>query len=152
VCIQVCLKRLAFSNHDSALAVRRGDFVSGGRTAAFHGHCGPDYYRRVHEYFNARVGHPRYYLFSDDPDWTRANLSFFGRDLVVVSGNRGPDAWQDMQLMARCRHHAIANSSFSWWGAWLDPNPDKLVVAPARWFADPATPDQDIVPPAWVRL
>ena len=70
----------------------------------------------------------------------------------IVDGNGGDRATEDLRLMAACRHHILANSSFSWWGAWLNPSPDKIVVAPEPWFRDKSMDDSTIVPERWLRL
>ena len=70
---------------------------------------------------------------------------------VYVDHNRGYESYKDMQLMSLCKHHVIANSSFSWWGAWLNANPEKLVVAPKNWFRND-NDDRDLIPMEWVRL
>jgi hypothetical protein len=131
--------------------VRRGDYVSDPRTHRYHGICSPDYYRRALAHVGARVENPHLFVFSDDPQWCRDNLRF-DLPMTIVDANppeRGPG---DLQLMVRCRHHVLANSSFSWWGAWLDAGRDKIVVAPARWFNTPRNDTRDLTPPAWVRL
>jgi len=89
-------------------------------------------------------------VFSDDIAWAKKNLEI-AFPCEYVDHNQGPQSYHDMHLMSLCRHHIIANSSFSWWGAWLNPHADKTVVAPERWFAndDNAT---DLIPSAWVRL
>lgn len=89
-----------------------------------------------------------FFLFSDDPAWVKENISV--ENAVVVNWNQGADSWQDMYLMSLCRHHIIANSSFSWWGAWLNPREDKLVIAPYRWYNDRIAPD--ILPEGWIAL
>ena len=94
---------------------------------------------------------PTFFAFSDEPDWVRDNLDL-PYDMVIVSHNRVERNYEDIRLMARCRHHIVANSSFSWWGAWLNPDPDKMVIAPSRWFADPAKDDSDLVPQSWLRM
>jgi hypothetical protein len=71
--------------------------------------------------------------------------------MTVVHHNSGAQAHWDLWQMRQCRHHIIANSSFSWWGAWLNPAPDKLVVAPRNWFADPGI-THDLLPPTWTAL
>jgi Glycosyl transferase family 11 len=134
-----------------SLHVRRGDYVSNAHTNAYHGVCSLDYYRAAVEHIKARTSKPHLFVFSDDRDWTRANLR---SDLptTFVDANPPERGFRDMQLMSRCRHHIIANSSFSWWGAWLNPSPFKIVVAPQRWFAAGPNDTRDLLPTNWVRL
>jgi hypothetical protein len=134
-----------------SLHVRRGDYVSDPTTNRFHGICSPDYYQRAVDYITTRVGAPHLFVFSDDQPWTRANLRF-AVPMTFVDANSPACGYRDMQLMARCRHHIVANSSFSWWGAWLNPLPEKIVLAPRRWFSAPAGDTRDLIPPNWVRL
>lgn len=133
-----------------SLHVRRGDYVSDPHTAQYHGVCSLDYYRRAVEAVLDRVPDAHFYVFSDDPDWVAANLEV-GRPLTLMRINDGNSGMYDLDLMRRCRHHVIANSSFSWWGAWLNPAPDKLVVAPARWFAAADHDTRDLLPAAWMQ-
>jgi len=133
------------SERDSvSVHIRRGDYL---QTPAL-GICSPEYYAKAMSFIATRVRSPKYYFFSDDPEWTRKNFSDVP-GAVFVDGARNCTA-TDMMLMSKCHHHIIANSSYSWWGAWLDPRPDKIVVAPQKWFAD-GTPT-DIVPETWVRV
>jgi hypothetical protein len=134
-----------------SLHVRRGDYVSDPTTNWFHGTCTPDYYRRAVDCVNARAGVPHLFVFSDDQQWTRANLHF-GVPTTFVGANPPDCGYRDMQLMARCRHHIIANSSFSWWGAWLNPSREKIVVAPQQWFSSTSNDTRDLIPANWVRL
>jgi hypothetical protein len=135
-----------------SLHVRRGDYVSNPRFAARHGSCTPDYYARALDHVAARMGaEPVLYAFSDDPDWVRANLRLPAQ-MRVVGHNDAARNVEDLRLMSACRHHIIANSSFSWWGAWLNPRPDRIVAAPARWFADPAHANPDIWAEGWTRI
>lgn len=134
-----------------SLHVRRGDYVSNARTQAIHGSLPLQYYERALRHVLQRVPQATIFAFSDDPQWVADNLRPLHPDLTIVNFNRGADSYNDLRLMALCRHHIIANSSFSWWGAWLDERPDKIVVAPERWFVD--GPDSgDLVPPSWIRL
>lgn len=131
--------------------VRRGDYVSDPAVLAMHGTCSLDYYVRACEHLAKRVADPVYFVFTDDPEWARSHLSLPGETAFV--DHNGPDAGpEDLRLMSRCQHHIIANSTFSWWGAWLDPRPDKLVIAPRRWFQDDRRQTRDVVPDGWVRL
>jgi len=129
--------------------VRRGDYVSVAKTTATHGLCSVDYYRRGFEAIERAIPSPVYYFFSNDIPWVRANLTP-RHEHHFVDHNTGANSYEDLRLMSHCRHHIIANSSFSWWGAWLNPDPDKMVVAPRKWMADVATPD--ILPTTWMAL
>lgn len=115
--------------------VRRGDYVSNPAAAAVHGVCDFDYYRRAFDLIESKVSNPQYVVFSDDLAWVRENEAQFGRPLQHASDLANLAAHQELLLMSRCSHNVIANSSFSWWGAWLNRNPAATVVAPARWFA-----------------
>lgn len=130
--------------------VRRGDYVDSASAASYHGVCSLDYYREAIEHISARVEQPEFFVFSDDPAWTRAHLGA-NAPMHYVSHNAPEQAFQDLRLMSLCRHHIVANSSFSWWGAWLGEPQDRLVIAPSKWFAA-AVPSPDLVPSRWVRL
>jgi Glycosyl transferase family 11 len=134
-----------------SLHVRRGDYVADPATNRFHGVCSPDYYQRAVDYVTTRVGVPHLFVFSDDQQWTRANLRF-AVPMTFVDANPPDCGYRDMRLMARCRHHIVANSSFSWWGAWLNSSREKIVVAPRRWFGASSNNTRDLIPPDWVRL
>ncbi len=132
-----------------SLHIRRGDYVSNSKFNAAHGTCDIDYYQRAVQAIIDRLGMaPVVFAFSDDPDWVAAHLHL-PCEVVLVRHNDIDHNYEDLALMARCDHHIIANSSFSWWGAWLNPDPDKIVIAPARWFADPKLSNPDILPPEW---
>ncbi|MBU1312778.1 MAG: alpha-1,2-fucosyltransferase [Alphaproteobacteria bacterium] len=134
-----------------SLHIRRGDYVANAQTAQYHGVCSLDYYSAAVAHIAEQVGGGHYFVFSDDLAWVRENLKIT-QPMTLVDVN-GPDkgAW-DMALMTACRHHIIANSSFSWWGAWLNPRPDKIIVAPKRWFAGASHDTTDLVPASWIRL
>ncbi|MBI1920672.1 MAG: alpha-1,2-fucosyltransferase [Geobacter sp.] len=130
---------------------RRGDYVADAKTAAYHGICSVAYYHEAVKLVAARVDEPHFFVFSDDPAWVRENFAI-PHPMTVVDHN-GPDqAHEDLRLMSLCRHHIIANSSFSWWGAWLSDNPDKIVIAPRRWFAEKSIDTRDLLPEGWVRV
>jgi hypothetical protein len=134
--------------------VRRGDYVKFATTNAFHGTCTPDYYVRGIRRIKDRFPDARFFFFSDDPDWVRTNLAADEPEGVIVSGNSGKDSWKDLCLMSHCKHHIIANSSFSWWGAWLNRKEGKTVIAPEKWFrtTDPFYDTTDLLPAGWVKL
>jgi hypothetical protein len=138
-------------NVSVSLHIRRGDYASRPKTLAYHGLCEPEYYFRAIEYIRRHVPKFRLFAFSDDPQWVAGTLRPRYPDMVVVDHNAGDQSHNDMRLMSLCNHHIIANSSFSWWGAWLNPNPNKIVIAPNDWFANgPGT--VDLIPEKWVRL
>jgi len=126
--------------------LRRGDYLSDQIMDV----CSLDYYRAAAKHIEERIGLPGYYVFSDDIDWVRSHVDFLP-GATYVGHNKGLDSYQDMQLMNCCKHHIIANSSFSWWGAWLNPSPDKIVIAPRTWFRD-GRDDSDHIPLKWIRL
>ena len=134
-----------------SLHVRRGDYVTNSHTNAYHGVCSLDYYRTAVAHVCAALPEAHFFIFSDDHDWTRTNLDL-GYPATFVEANPPDRGFRDIQLMSMCHHHVIANSSFSWWGAWLNPSPNKIVVAPQRWFAGTDKNTDDLVPAGWVRL
>ncbi len=129
--------------------VRRGDYVENEKTNQYHGLCSLDYYERAVDFIRSRVSNPHFYIFSDDINWTMDHLVL--EDATYVSAMNFQD-FEELAIMSACAHGIIANSSFSWWGAWLIDNPDKIIVAPARWFQQTGLDDQDIVPTSWHRL
>ena len=142
-------QRIQHSNAVS-LHVRRGDYITHTPNAKILSTCSLDYYNQAIDYISKRVDSPHFFLFSDDMEWVKASLDI-PFEKTYIEHNRGADSYRDMQLMHMCRHHVIANSSFSWWGAWLNPYPDKLVVAPKTWFSDGKV-DDDLIPRGWIRL
>lgn len=142
-------KQISETNSVS-LHVRRGDYVSNPQAFATHGACSIEYYETAIKYVSDRIPAPSFYVFSDDMEWVRSHLKI-RHPCCYVECNNGADSYVDMQLMSRCKHNIIANSSFSWWGAWLNGNANKLVIAPRRWFAN-NTKTPDLLPSAWVAL
>ena len=133
-----------------SLHVRRGDYVTHAATAKVLNPCSLDYYQRAVECVSKTVTSPHFFVFSDDPEWAQHNLKITF-PTTYIDRNFGPQNYVDMQLMTHCKHNIIANSSFSWWGAWLNKNSDKLVIAPTNWFAN-GIDDRDLIPPEWIRL
>ena len=128
--------------------VRRGDYLADGGFAA----CPPEYYSAAVEHLTRKLGQPlTCFVFSNDPAWARDNLSL-GQQTVVVDINDETKGHFDMHLQSLCDHNIIANSTFSWWGAWLNDTPSKIVIAPRNWFAPGKPGNADLCPPDWVRL
>ena len=121
-----------------AVHVRRGDYL---KLEAIYGNiCTIEYYNRAIDVINQTIEHPTFYFFSNDMEWTR---SIFGckENYIYVEGNGEDSGDIDMQLMSECRHQIIANSSFSWWAAYLNDNVQKKVICPERWVNTKMTPD-----------
>lgn len=136
------------SSDSISLHVRRGDYL----TVSAHVLCDHAYYDKALGEILARIeGEPTVYVFSDDPQWAKDNLPLPVQK-VVVDFN-GPDTdFEDMRLMSLCQNNIIGNSSFSWWAAWLNANPSKLVAGPTRWFGDPKLSNPDILPNEWLKI
>ena len=137
-------------DHAVSLHVRRGDYLTDAKTSSIMNVCDISYYERAVSYITNKISNPVFYIFSDDIDWVKQHISL-DYPCVYINHNRGEDSYIDMQLMSICKHHIIANSSFSWWGAWLNPNLEKIVVAPKNWFAN-NTNANDILPESWIKL
>lgn len=144
-------RQVAAEKNPVSLHVRRGDYVSVAKTNASFGTCSPEYYRKAIILIRAKAPDARFFVFSDDIPWAKENLDL-GSDAVFVSGTEDIRDSEEIILMSKCRHHVIANSSFSWWGAWLDPNPQKTVIAPLRWFNGSPRNYRDIVPDSWIKI
>ena len=143
------LKKIRETPSAVSVHVRRGDYASDAKTNAYHGLMGVDHYRRACAVIREAVDSPEYFVFSDDPAWCRGNLELEGA--TFVDWNTGPTSWEDMRLMSTCRHHILANSSFSWWGAWLSKE-EGVTVAPRRWFLTPDNNTKDLLPSHWLSL
>ena len=140
------------SQNAVSLHVRRGDYVTNPLANAHHGTCDLGYYKAAIEYIAGQMQEaPIFYLFSDDIAWVKNNL-IPKYETVFVDINDEATNYEDLRLMSRCRHHIIANSSFSWWGAWLNSDPEKIIVAPKNWYADPAARNPDMLPQSWITL
>lgn len=116
-----------------SMHVRRGDYLL--YTKSTYYNCPPKYYKRAISYLSNKVENPTFFIFSDDPEWVRSNFSI-NFPSVIVESNQGRKSYNDMRLMSLCKHHIIANSSFSWWGAWLSNTniKNKIIIAPELWF------------------
>lgn len=138
--------------HDSVgLHVRRGDYVSHPAASQEFWVLPQSYYLTASKYFADQLADPRFYLFSDDLDWVRDNLRLDWPTKIVSHNSQATD-YEDLWLMSLCRHQIIANSSFSWWSAWLNAYSQKMVIAPAKWFRDPGKNAEFSLPPDWIRI
>lgn len=137
------LESISKSNSIS-LHVRRGDYLNLKNINVLE----VDYYMKAAEYIRKNVENPTFYIFSDDLEWCKNSLGFLD-DCIYV--DRTQTEIDDLKLMSFCRHNIIANSSFSWWGAWLNQNPNKIVIAPRGWLLnDPGS--SNVIPSDWVKF
>lgn len=143
------LKNIQEENSVS-IHVRRGDYVG---HPQLDGLAPIEYYKNAIEYLKKKIENPKFFIFSNDLSWCKENLPLKENEYEVVEGNTGDNSYIDMQLMSLCKHNIIPNSSFSWWGAWLNKNPQKIVIAPERWFTlESNFLYEDIVPESWIKL
>jgi hypothetical protein len=133
-----------------SIHIRRGDYISDPKTNKLIGTCSLNYYHCCVERLTQTVKTPHFFIFSDDPQWAHDNLKL--SPATIVDHNDAETNYEDIRLMSQCKHHIIANSSFSWWGAWLNPRKDKLIFAPKRWFADDGFDTKDVIPGGWIRM
>ena len=139
------------SKDSISVHIRRGDYVQKERYKNLYANCGLDYYKRAVDYIAKSCNKPVLLVFSDDIEWVKENLKL-DYPCIFVSHNTGAQSYEDMRLMSLCTHNIIANSSFSWWGAWLNNNHNKIVVAPKKWFNDDEIIQTDVIPKTWIQL
>lgn len=131
--------------------IRRGDYVSDPDANSMHGTASIEYYREAMELVAAKSPGARFFVFTDEPDWVGKNMAF-PCPVTIFTHNNADKNYEDLRLMSLCRHHITANSSFSWWGAWLNAAPGRIVIAPKKWFNDGTFDTRDLVPEGWLRL
>lgn len=141
----------AINNCNSvALHIRRGDYITNIAAAKFHALCGLDYYSAAIEYFGENVASPHFFVFTDDPEWAKTNINT-DHALTFVSGSGELNHHDELSLMAHCRHNIIANSTFSWWGAWLNSNPEKKIIVPREWHKNKINAE-GLLPSNWLTI
>ena len=136
-----------------SLHIRRGDYLSDKNNAQTFATLSIEYYQAAIKFIRQRVESPHFFVFSDDMEWAMAQ--FTGSSFDYVDINRGKNSYNDMRLMTRCKHHIIANSSFSWWGAYLNCNSEKIVIAPENWYKNDeknALAIANLLPRTWVKM
>jgi len=148
------LNEIASCAHPVSLHVRSQDYISSQKTHELHGVCSLEYYKQALKIVEAlSEDEVCYFIFSDDTNYAKKILSDVPRCIFVMGNDSRP--WEDITLMAACRDHIIANSSFSWWGAWLNTDKEKIVVAPRNWFRRKKmieTSTVDLYPDSWITL
>jgi hypothetical protein len=140
---KLLLKYGNIPKNSCSIHVRRGDYIN---LQHIHPIQTLDYYKASTENFDSDC---TFYIFSDDVNWCENNFNFL-KNKIIVSGNMD---YEDLYLMSLCFNNIIANSSFSWWGAWLNDNSDKIVICPKKWFASNFTEEYaDIFPEQWIKI
>lgn len=164
----IAIQQKMHRTNSVAVHVRRGDYASASNYSSFFGILSMDYYEKAIEKIKREVENPVFYFFSDDVEWCRKNFaSVVGEEQQrpeFIDHNKGEDSYKDLLLMASCKHNIIANSTFSWWGAWLNQNHGKKVIAPQQWFRtnyltkkEPVYSSRlyntkDLIPESWEKL
>lgn len=129
------LKKQIHDHESVSLHVRRGDYVTNSNNAKIHDVDLTEYYNRSIEFVSQSISGPIFYVFTDDASWVRSKMKL-PQNHILIDSNYGPYSFFDMYLMSQCKHNILANSSFSWWGAWLNKNKYKLVISPKQWFTE----------------
>ncbi len=132
-----------------AIHVRRGDYVSNPIVNQQFGVCSVEFYNTAIQYILEKVDKPEFYVFSDDITWCKQNID---SQITPVNFVTGFSDYEDLILMSKCKHQIVSNSTFGWWGAWLNQNPTKIVIAPAVWYVDPTLDTTQLIPSEWIRL
>jgi hypothetical protein len=136
------------NNNSVSLHIRRGDFLSSTNIKAYGNICTIDYYKRAVNKITHLITNPFFIIFSNDLQWVKENFDL--DNTLYVDGNFGNASWKDMYLMTQCKHNIIANSSFSWWGAYLNENINRIVICPNK-FSN-YDENSDIYPESWLRI
>jgi len=139
------------NSNSISIHIRHGDYIFDKGTHERHGVCKLEYYKRAIELIIKKVKNPHFFVFSDDHKWMKQNLILKYPYNYIVN-NFGNKDYEDMRLMGLCKHNIIANSSFSWWGAWLNQNKNNIVIAPNKWFKDKSTNTKDLLPQSWIKI
>lgn len=131
--------------------IRRGDYVTSKHYNNVHQILSPEYYQEAAAIIEEQITNPTYFVFSDDPQWAKENIKLNFKT-EYISNNNGDKAYEDLRLMSNCKHHIIANSTFSWWGAWLNTSKNKIVIAPNKWYKISEMENNDIIPSGWIKI
>lgn len=134
-----------------AIHIRRGDFTDNQKIKLIHQTINLDYYQKAITIIKQKIANPTWYIFSDDIEWAKANLQI-DQLTIFVSPPEGSDQAQELILMSKCKHQIIANSTFSWWAAYLNQNPNKIVIAPKKWNNRYQKYYQHLLPNDWITL
>ena len=136
------------SKNSVSIHVRRGDFLNEENINLFGDVCNKSYYETAIDLIKTKVNQPHFFIFSNDMEWVKENLKI--DNVTYITCNTDENSWKDMYLMSLCQHNIIANSTFSWWGAWLNKNANKVVISPSRFLKNDKR--TDVYPDSWIKL
>lgn len=145
------MSQLIESKESISVHIRRGDYVRDLKTNEMLGLCDLEYYSSCIDHVVRVVNNPYFFFFSDDMDWVIKNFQI-KYPAEFICHNAGEKSFEDMRLMSQCKHHIIANSTFSWWGAWLNPSKTKIIMAPKEWMRDKKINTSTVVPENWIAV
>ena len=150
------IKETTLESQTISIHIRRGDVVIDAKTNKYYGICDIPYYEKSIREIIKRLSkdgtpvNPTFFIFSDDIDWVRQNLKI-NFPTFFVSGRNIPD-YEEIMIMSLCQHNIIANSSYSWWAAWLNKNENKIIIAPKVWIKKFPNPHKNILPKSWIQI
>ncbi len=147
---KVCAEQITNCN-SVAVHIRRGDYVANQLVNSTHGTCSIEYYQNAINLLKEKIENLNFFFFSDDPQWATQNFGTL-ENSYFINNNNADDSYYDLHLMSLCNHFIIANSSFSWWGAWLGKYANKIVIAPEKWLNSSIHNTNDVIPSAWIKL
>lgn len=139
------------SSESVSIHFRRKDYITNKKFFYYHGVCSLDYYQQAISLVTHKLKSPQFFIFSDDLNRVKKNLKIEYPKFFVYSNLKDKD-YEDLRLMSHCYHNIIANSTFSWWGAWLNENKNKVVVSPKNWFRNKSINTEDVIPSSWIRI
>jgi hypothetical protein len=138
-------KEIEKHKNSCSIHIRRGDFISDKKANKVHGTCSLDYYQKGIDFLNSQFKEVHFFVFSDDILWAKKNLKI--ENVTFINHKTIPH--EDLLLMSLCRFNITANSSFSWWGAWLNQHKSKVVIAPKQWFVNK---ENEVACNNWIQL
>ena len=141
-----------FNHNTISVHIRRGDYITNDHNNSYHGTCSIDYYLSSINYIKKYINNPKFLFFSDDIEWVIENFNTLNINKVFITNEISKNSISDLFLMTQCRHNIIANSTFSWWGAWLNNNTSKIVIAPSKWTNVDNSHLENIIPNTWIRF
>lgn len=145
------LKKIIRSTNSVSIHLRRGDYVRRAVTRKYHGVLDFDYYQKAIRALTRKVKSPHFFVFSDDIKWVKDNFKI-NYPAIYIERSYKLSNPEEMILMSLCQHNIIANSSFSWWAAWLNQNPRKIIISPKNWFKNKSVEKKRLIPTEWLKL